>query len=264
MPWQKIETHLHTREDVLDGPDISYTIFEFLDLASKEEYSIICWTNHYRMPDRDVLMQARLHAERLGIVLIPGVEHEIGGKDILLYFDYDIDHNRIIGKIKTLSDAARMKREGMVRLVGAPHPFFPMKGLGEHTMKNAELFDFFEYHWFYAKTFLPDYLFNRNTKGASMANRMRKPMLAGGDLHFLDEFGKECSYVRSDKDRKSFFGLFEGIRNHRLTNEEIRSLITIDTSPLSVAKYLKYTGRMLISFIRYLERHRQGIRPGAK
>jgi hypothetical protein len=262
LPWQKVEMHLHTKEDVLDGPDIDYTIFDFLDLAAKDGYTIVCWTNHYRMPDRATLEKARVHAQKKGVLLVPGVEHEINGRDVLLYFDYDIDHNRIIHSIKTFRDIKRLADKGVIRLVGAPHPFFPIKGLQHMACKHKDIFHFFELNWFYAKTWLPDYFFNRNRIGVKFARKHRIPVLAGGDLHFLDEYGKDYTNLRCQKNLDSFYSLFQNMKDLPLTNREIHSLVRVHSRPLSFISYVKYTIRMLLSFVRFFYRQIRGIRAG--
>jgi len=244
-PWLKAELHVHTSEDFWDGKYIGYSLIDFIKEAKKKRYDIVAVTNHHTVPDKKILKKARAFAEQQNILLIPGAEVTVSGKHVLVYFDYDVDHKKIIESILTIGDIAHLKNKGVIRLVGAAHPFYMLKNAGHMLNEYQDTFDFIELSWYY--TNMPSWLqgkqsfFDMNVGARRHAKKRGLPLVANGDLHKLDEFTKECTFIRCNKNLNSFFGTFHDIKRLGLRNTEIPQVIRAQTSPLSTKKFIWYT-----------------------
>ena len=142
--------------------------------------------------------KVRRHAERKGMLLIPGCEANIEGKDVLIYNITEKERSRL----KTLRDLRRLKIEaqksGRNILVIAPHPYFGNRMIGKYCLgrkliKNIDIFDAIEYSFFYIKRV------NRNKKAVRIAKRYCKPMVGNADIHVLDNLDRTYSLIRADK-----------------------------------------------------------------
>jgi len=76
----KADIHLHAGEDQLHK--LSYSSKELIDHASRKGFEVLALTFH-----RDIFFNKELsdYAKKKGILLIPGVERYIEGKEVLIY-----------------------------------------------------------------------------------------------------------------------------------------------------------------------------------
>ncbi len=254
-PWQKAELHLHTSEDKKDGYFIKYSLIDFLRLAKKKKYKIFAVTNHESVPEKNVLARAKMYADKVGMVLIPGVEANINGSHILLYFDFDVDHNRIISEIRSFDDISIFYKNGIIKMIGAPHPFYHHSSLGNKIYRHYSLFDFVEYSWFYTNppSWFPfkSQFFNMNIKAVEFARKEKIPLMAGGDLHNLDFFSKDFTMIRCKKDIGSFFETVKEAKKLKLESSEISKVINIRSSPLSLPRFSFISLKLIVSIVRY-------------
>ena len=102
----KADLHIHTSEDRHDRW-IRYDAKRLIDRASELDYDVISITNHNTYTFTETLAR---YARQKGILLIPGIEMAIEGKEVLLY--------NIENKFDRISDILHRKDN----LVKAPHP----------------------------------------------------------------------------------------------------------------------------------------------
>jgi predicted metal-dependent phosphoesterase TrpH len=188
----KAELHAHSSEDPMD--ELSYDIYKLIDHAKSLNYDVLAITLHERVLEGKEFLSASRYAKSKGILLIPGCEAMIEGKHVLLYNIKDSERK----KIMTFNDLRVFKKNIQKTkreiLIIAPHPYFYITGsthLGQKLLKNIDLFDAIEYHYFYSK------IFNLNIKAVKMAKQYKKPMVGDCDVHFLDAIGSTYSLINS-------------------------------------------------------------------
>jgi len=188
----KADFHIHTKEDPYDSPYIRYTAKDMIRFAAKKGFEVLSVTNHHSVYFNKELES---YARKKGILLLPGAEARIKGKDVLLI---NITRNDL-KKINTLEDLEKVKDSA---LIIAPHPFF-FKGrcLGKYLEKHIDLFHAIEYCHFYTKRMLSPFfsLFNGNTRAVRIAKKYKKPLVGTSDAHKLYEFNKTYTLVDSPK-----------------------------------------------------------------
>src|SRR4030042_4096195 len=141
----KADFHIHTHEDPCDSWLVKYSAKELIREAAKQNFQMLSITNHNHVFNNHLLTS---YAKKKGILLIPGVESRIEGKDVLLINVSNYE----IAKVKKLDDLEKIKDSA---LIIAPHPYF---WLG-HCLKNrlVEHIDDFQHlvlRHFYTKAFL--------------------------------------------------------------------------------------------------------------
>jgi len=209
----KADLHLHTSEDPRH-PGIIYDAKELIEHAGKLGFNVLAITNHSKVTFNKTLKE---FAEKKGILLIPGAELRINGKDVLVYNATKKD----ISNIKTFKDLEKLKKRKNI-LVAAPHPFYIFGSLGKELERNIKLFDAIEYSHFYLKKFdIP------NKKAARFAHEHGKPLIGTSDAHHLWRMNFTYTLVDSEKSIKS---IFEAIRKNK---------IKLASRPLSFWIYLK-------------------------
>lgn len=190
----KADFHIHTKEDPYDSPYIPYTAKDLIRVAAKKGFKVLSITNHNSVYFTKSLWS---YAKKKGILLIPGAEARIKGKDVLLINITKDDLKRI----RTLEDLERVKDSA---LIIAPHPFF-FKGrcLGNALIKHIDLFHAIEYCHFYTKQLVSPFFsfLNGNTRAVKVAKKYNKPLVGTSDAHKLYEFNKTYSLVRSAKNK---------------------------------------------------------------
>ena len=108
----KADLHLHTSEG---EAFIAYDAGSLIDRAARAGFQVLSITNHNVVTfSQDLAAYARAR----GILLIPGVEATIEGRQVPLY-NIDVPLERI----RSFADLRRLKRPEW--LVVAVHPFFP-------------------------------------------------------------------------------------------------------------------------------------------
>ncbi|MEJ2082289.1 MAG: PHP-associated domain-containing protein [Acidobacteriota bacterium] len=81
--WLKADLHLHTCEDPHDGQRmVVHTPAELIQRAADQGFRVLSITNHNQLLYSRELAE---YAERLGVLLIPGVEATLNGRHVLLY-----------------------------------------------------------------------------------------------------------------------------------------------------------------------------------
>lgn len=258
MPFLKAQMHIHTSEDYFDGPHISYSAEGFILLAREYNYNFISITNHDTMFNRSKLLSLRDYAAQNGIIYIPGVEKRLHNKDILLYFDYTVDAQEILKKIHSLDDIRNFRRSGQIRLVIIPHPFFHFHSMGRVIDDYLDMIDAIEFNWFYTSktyfnphSFITAFWLNMNTHGIEYAKKYNFPLVANGDLHKLDWFDKDYTLIKCDPTLEAFYRTFTDIKRRNLSFNELQSIITIKTTPLTYPAFKKE----IVKIIRHLFKH---------
>lgn len=222
MKSLKIQLHVHTADDPTDRCE--HTALEMLDFAASKNYDVVAITHHDNFHFTEEL---RVYAERLGILLIPGIEKTIEHRHVLI-----INATAETEKIQTFFELAKYKKYHPDCLIIAPHPYYP-RGfcLLDKLTENINLFDAIEYSWFYMEKFN-----SFNKKAERIAKLHRKPLLATSDNHILPYFDLGYTLVFSEKS-------WPEIRKNILEGKfEMRS------EPLTLATYLKSTTQMITQF----------------
>ncbi len=184
----KSNLHLHTKEDSYDV--LLYSIYEAIDRAAELGYKVLAWTPHRQVLCRQEHVE---YAKKKDIILFPGIEAKIGGREILL-IDCDVNAE----KIKTFKQLIEYKKANNQVLVIAPHPFFPSKvALAEKLGEYIDLFDAIELSWFHTKDI------DFNSQAAKMAARHNKTYIATSDTHRLDCLERSYSFIEAEKDKDS-------------------------------------------------------------
>ena len=179
----KADFHIHTRDD---PQRIQRHSFEELILKAEQlRYSVLAVTNKNTVTYSKKLAD---FAKKHGILLIPGAEANISGKDVLI-----LNHR---GKLpKTFAELGELRRKNPDILTIAPHPYFLLsKCLKDDIYTYSDLFDALEYAHYHLR------FYNPNKKAEVAAKKLNKPMLATSDAHQLDRFGKNYTWldVRSE------------------------------------------------------------------
>jgi predicted metal-dependent phosphoesterase TrpH len=201
MSKVKIDLHIHAKEDKED--EINYTSKQLIDKAVSLNFNALSLTFHNQFYYNKEISK---YAERKGILLIPGVEMRIQGKDVLVYNITKKEFN----KIKTLNDLRNIKKNNRNIFVIAPHPYFMTSVcLGNELERNIDLFDAIEHSWFFTKSI------NRNKKALKIALKYNKPFIATSDCHYLSLFGKTYAILESKNNIKS---IFQAIKDKKITN----------------------------------------------
>lgn len=218
----KVQFHVHTKDDPLDKP--RHTAKEMLDFAASKQYDVVSITHHDGYFFNEETFS---YAEKLGILLIPGIEKTIERRHVLI-----INATPDAEKIITFYDLSRYKKAHPDCLIIAAHPYFP-RGfcLHEKLLQNINLFDAVEYSWFYTKT-----LNQFNKKAEKAAKLHRKPIMATSDNHILKYFDQGFTLVDAEKN-------WSAIREAILNNK-----IEMVTTPLTLEEFFKITMEMIIKF----------------
>jgi predicted metal-dependent phosphoesterase TrpH len=188
----KADFHIHTREDPCDRFDIPYTAKDLVRFAAKKGFQVLSITNHH-----SVYFNKEIEgfAKRKGILLIPGAEARIRGKDVVII---NINKNDL-KRLKSLDDLEKIKDS---TLIIAPHPFF-LKGecLQNHLVKYIDSFDAIEYSHYYTNLLITPFFrfLNGNTRAVRIAKKYDKPLVGTSDAHRLYEFNKTYTLVNSAK-----------------------------------------------------------------
>jgi len=209
----KADLHIHTYEDPIDV--IDYSARDMLKLKAKLGFNVIAITNHNSIYFNKELKD---YAKKLGILLIPGMEAKIQGKEVLIL---NADQSKIIGyrpyeglykrKYRSLFNSLeileKLRKENMV--IGAPHPFFvKFQCIGNLLKPNIDNFDFIEHCHVYTSWM------DRNEQAIQIANRFNKPLIASTDAHKRFQL-KLNNYTMIDSEPKKD-DVLEAIRKNKV------------------------------------------------
>jgi predicted metal-dependent phosphoesterase TrpH len=182
--WLKAEMHAHCSLDPVDYRLCRHTPVELVEHASRLGYDVLAITCH----NLDVwTAELSEYARRLGVVLIPGMEVEAEGKRHVLLYNFRTGASNLdtVAKIR--------ERKRADTLVVAPHPYFPGGTcIGPYLEPNIDVFDAVEVSGFHA----PGLDFNRRAR--KVAGRHRKPLVGNGDVHYLWQLGRTCSWIYAE------------------------------------------------------------------
>ncbi len=197
----KTNLHFHTSDDPEDV--IDYDFYEGVNRAVELGFGAIALTCHNKFAS---LPAYESYASKQGILLIPGIEREIGGKHHVVILNCD----RSAEFLNTFEDLARYRKDHPEIFVIAPHPYFKYYSLGKKLDRNASLFDAVEHSWFYSDRV------NFNKKAEMTATRENMPFFATSDTHFLELLDKCYAVVNTEE--KTPAGIFRAIRGKKFEN----------------------------------------------
>jgi hypothetical protein len=188
----KVDLHLHTGEDPVDG--LHYPATAVIDRAVALGFHAIAITLHGR-----VLEDPRVfdYARERGLLLIRAVERRIQGADVLIY---DISQ-REAQALRTFDDLRAYKRaRGEAALMIAPHPCYPGHSLKRELERQIDLFDAIEVTQIHLS-----WLDAFNRRARDVARRHGKPLVANSDAHNLWMFGRHYTLVDAEPTIASIF-----------------------------------------------------------
>ncbi len=223
----KSQLHIHIHEDPQDHGFVNYSARELIDAAAKQSFEVLAITCHNKVIFNEEINK---YAQTKNILLISAVERTIGGKHVLIYNITEEESQQIDSFEKLRQWRIKKKKENSPFLVIAAHPFF----YGNTCLKNIiikhfNLFDAWEYSFFYTK------FFNPNKKMMKLAKKYQKPIVGNADVHKIDDLGRTYSLINTQKNIRL---VFEAIKKNK---------INIKTTPLSFFHFLKTTLWIIIS-----------------
>ena len=176
----KVELHSHSADDPLDR--IPHSTRELIDRAADLGYQALAITLHDRQLD---LRPWQAHAQRRGVVLIPGIERTVHGKHVLL-----VNFREGAEDVRCFEDISSLKQRDPGGLVIAPHPFFHARPcLGDLLDRHADLFDAVELNAMFTAQV------NFNRRAEQWARDHGKPVVGNGDIHRLRQLGTTFTLV---------------------------------------------------------------------
>jgi len=205
----KVDFHTHTADDPYEN--IHHTAFQLIDRASQEGFDALAITNHNTVTYNKELIR---HAEKNGIVLIPGMEATFSRKHVLI-INPGFKKSSLN---RPLDDLVKIKNDK--NLIIAPHPFFPTsKSLKSKLSSYIEYFDAIEFSFFY------NHFVNCNKKAVSAANHYKMPLVGTSDCHNLWQFGTSYTLVEA---KKELFSIIEAVKQGKIeTHADPLSLFTM-------------------------------------
>lgn len=218
----KVQFHVHTAQDPVDRP--KHTAEQMLDFAAEKNYDVVSITHHDQFFFNE---EIKAYAEKLGILLIPGIEKTIARRHVLI-----INATKEAEQINTFYDLAKYRKKHPECLIIAAHPYYP-RGfcLQEKLLENINLFDAIEYSWFFTEK-----LNQFNKKAEQVAKLHRKAFLGTSDNHILPYFDQNYSLVYSEKN-------WPAIREAILSNK-----VEAKPTPLTASQFMKLTAQMILEF----------------
>ncbi|MFP4616969.1 MAG: PHP domain-containing protein [Candidatus Paceibacterota bacterium] len=205
----KTNLHFHTGDDPQDP--IEYNTLEGINKASELGFRALAITCHEKFIWSS---EYREYASSKGVVLIPGIEINIGERKgekrhlIVLNCDKDVE------QIETFENLEEYKRERPQTFVLAPHPYYPSlhqrSSLMKYADKYAHLFDAVEHSWFYS-----EYL-NKNQKAVELSKRKDLPLVSTSDTHFFDFLDTDYCVIEAEEETPE--SILNGIKQRRFEN----------------------------------------------
>jgi len=179
----KADFHMHARGDP-QGIQ-RHTPKELILKAERLGFSVLSITNKNIVTYSEELAD---FAKEHGILLIPGTETRVSGKEVLI-----INHQGAMPK--TFEELRELRKKNSGVLTIAPHPYYYVdKCLKDNIYEHADLFDAIEYCHFY----LP--FINQANKRAMRATKiLDKALVATSDAHQLPHFGQNCTWIQVPK-----------------------------------------------------------------
>ncbi|MGM5483791.1 MAG: PHP domain-containing protein [Nanobdellota archaeon] len=207
----KAELHTHIKDDPKDI-HIKYNVYDLIRDAIRKKFDVIAVTMHDKFFDNKL---ATDFARKRGILLIPGIEKTIKGKHVLI-----LNCDNEAENIEDFDSLREYKKKNKDCLIIAPHPFHKTSFcLGVEVLRYFDVFDAWEFSYFYMKYFNPNKTLLKYSKD------LRVPLVGDSDVHDLKDLGRTYSLIDSDKD---VYSVLNAIRNNDVkvattmfTNKEI-------------------------------------------
>jgi len=208
----KADFHMHARGDP-QGIQ-RHTPEELILKAEKLGFSVLAITNKNVVTYSD---QLAAFAKKHGILLIPGTEVRVSGKEVLI-----LNHRGFMPTTYEELRELRSLNSGVLTI--APHPYYYVdKCLKDDIYEHADLFDAIEYCHFY----LP--FLNQANKRAKKASKvLNKALVATSDAHQLAHFGQNYTWIYVPED-PSINDVIEAIRTKK---------VEIDSRPVSLIRFI--------------------------
>jgi len=188
----KADLHTHSHEDPCDYWLVKYSAKDLIRAAAKQKFEVLSITHHRRVFFSQAI---KSYAKKKGILLIPGVEPKIEGKDVLILNTT----NEELARIKNLSILEKIKDSA---LIIAPHPYFLTGNcLEDKLVKHINNFHAIEFSHFYTRALInPLFKFIAgNAKAVEVAKKYHKPLIGTSDAHKMYELGRTFSLIDSAK-----------------------------------------------------------------
>jgi len=210
----KTNLHFHTS---LDEEITNYNIYQGIDYAKEQNFGVLAYTPHRKFLFKQEFSN---YAESKGLLLIPGIEINIGKKHIVI-----LNCGKEAENIKSFEDLANYRKRNPDVLILAPHPFvFSPKSLKSSFLENIGLFDAVE------MTVFSNGVFNFNKPAEIAAKKHGKPFIATSDTHFLEDINR--GYALINVKEKNIEEVFSAIKNGDFQNK-MNSM-----SPIAMIKYI--------------------------
>jgi predicted metal-dependent phosphoesterase TrpH len=182
--WLKAELHSHCSLDPHDYRFCEHTSEELILNAARLGYDILAITCHNLDVWKKDLSD---YARSLGITLIPGMEVSTEKTRHTLVYNFHADAE----DLSTLKKIRLHSREDT--LVIAAHPYFPGPAcLRNLVEKNPDVFDAIECSGFQTR------IVNFNRRSEAAAERMKKPLVGNGDIHYLWQLNRTFTWIYSE------------------------------------------------------------------
>ena len=200
MPIYRVDFHHHVDTDPEDV--IGYSAVELAAAARGHGLDAIAITPHDGLFDDPGAVEA---AARAGVLVIPGIEKKIGGREVLIL---NVRPGEV-GEGFSFDDLRRLRATAGDRvLTVAPHPFYPLKtSLGRALDGVADCIDAVEV------AHLHGFGIDPNVRAERWATAHGKPLLANSDTHDLTMLGRNLTEVEADE--LDTLSLFRAIRAGR-------------------------------------------------
>lgn len=204
MPAFRVELHNHCDCDTQDSLD--YSARDLVNACVRHGVDVLAITPHREVfHDPETVAYARSR----GILLIPGVEKMVEGRELVLLnvLPDEIPHRMARADLERLR-----QQKGDNLLVLAPHPFYPRQTcVGPVLDRFAHCIDVIEWCHLYLK------IYNPNQPASLWAAEHGKPVIVTSDTHNLDHFARNRAEVEADTLETE--SLFRAIRLGKIRNQ---------------------------------------------
>lgn len=225
MPTFRVDLHHHCDVDPVDH--LTYTAIDLIDAARAHGLHVLAITPHGVVFESPT---AQAYAKDQGVLLIPGVEKMVEGREVVLL---NVSAGDIPKKMTFKGLAALREKRGEEVLVMAPHPFYPRANcVGPLLDEHKVLFDAVEHSHLYS------FFWNPNLKAVEWAGQNGKAVLANSDTHDLAMLGRNWTEVEAEE--LSIPAVFAAIRAGQ-TRHVARPPTLVELG-LFVAKVTAYQG----------------------
>ncbi len=229
----KVDLHMHS--NYIQPWECKHNPKELIDKLIELGFDAACISEHARLnclgyqkdfPDAlKTYYNFKDYAKSKGLLLLPGVEHKIEGKHVLL-----VNFTGEISKYRTFDDLKKLRLEHKDTIIIAPHPFFYKKMcLMNDLLKNIDLFDAIEYNSFY------NIFINPNKKGIETAQKYNKPIIGNSDAHHLMQLNHTYTLIDAEKDVSS---IIKAIKSNK---------VKLITEPLPVNSFCSIIYRLMLN-----------------